>query len=70
MKRLFILMAGVLFSATLFTTDVYADDTSDNLKKASDILDILAEDEDKDKHKDGPGNSKNARDNHGQNKKK
>lgn len=64
------LMAGVVFSATLFTAETYADDTSDNLKKASDILDILADDNDSNKHKDGPGNSKNARDNHGQNKKK
>ncbi len=69
MKRMFMLMAGVVFSATLFTAETYANDTSDKLKKASDILDILADD-DNHKHKDGPGNSENARDNHGQNKKK
>ncbi len=71
MKRLGMIITGMLLAVNMFSGVAYADDTSDNLKKASDILDILADDDhDNDKHKDHPGNSKNGRDNHGQNKKK
>lgn len=65
-----LLALGVLFSVSLFSTSVYADDSGDKLRKAGDIIDILSDDDDHKKHKDGPGNSENARKNHGQSKKK
>jgi len=70
MKKLMLLVIGVLFSVSLSSTNIYADDSSDKLRKAGDIIDILSDDDDHKKHKDGPGNSKNAKKNHGQNKKK
>lgn len=69
MKKMGMTLMGMMLAFNMFSGVAYADDTSDNLKKASDILDILADDEDH-KDKEHPGNSKNARDNHGQNKKK
>lgn len=69
MKKIGMIVTGMLLAVNMFSGVAYADDTSDTLKKASDMLDILA-DEDHDKHRDHPGNSGKARDNHGQNKKK
>lgn len=63
---------GVFLTINMLSNVAYAGETSDKLRKTSDILDILADDNDhdKNKHKDNPGNSKNGKDNHGQNKKK